>query len=60
MLEVTAIVSDALARCHRLAACRDHSGWTVADYALSLRLVSMVTVAIQPTIAVDSVFPSEA
>lgn len=54
MMDVISIVRDALARCHRLAACRDHSGWTVADYALRLQSVGMVTVAIQPILSVDS------
>ena len=59
MLEIISVVSDAFARCHRLAEVRDHSGWTVADYALSLRSVNMLTVAIQPVVAADSIFNSE-
>lgn len=58
MVEITAIVSDALSRCHMLAALRDHSGWTLADYALSLGGAGLLAVAVQPVLSVDSVFSS--
>ena len=58
MLDVVSILSDALARCHRLSGHRDHSGWSIADYAMCLGNIGMISVAIKPAISPDSVFKS--